>query len=81
MPVCARVQLSGRNGNENVSNDGSKWSNGDDRGYGRKGVEQPTLPSHTRVRNELVRGKRVRPFRLEGYLTSDDVSGYRDDEG
>lgn len=66
MPVCARVQLSGRNGNENVSNDGPKRPNGDDRGYGRKGVEQPTLPSHTRVRDELVRGKRVRPFRLEG---------------
>ena len=56
----------GRNGNENVSNDGPERPDGDDRGYSRKGVEQPTLPSHTRVRDELVRGKRVRPFRLEG---------------
>ena len=70
------VQLSGRNGNENVSNDGPKWSDGDDRGYGRKGVEQPTLPSHTRVRDELVRGKRVRPFRLEGNLILHFDSGH-----
>ena len=63
----------GRNGNENVSNDGPERPDGDDRGYDRKGVEQPTLPSHTRIRDELVRGKRVRSLGLKGSLTGESA--------
>lgn len=66
MPVCARVQLSGRNGNENVSNDGPKWSNGNHRTIACKSVVKLQIPPHPRIWTKLVRSITLRPFRLEG---------------
>ena len=37
-PVYAKVQLNGESGNENISNDGPKRSNGNDRAITREGV-------------------------------------------
>ena len=65
-PAYAKVRLNGENGNENISNDGPKRSNGNDRAIARKGVVKHQVPPHPRVRSELVRGIALRPLRLEG---------------
>lgn len=75
-PVYAKVQLNGESGNENISNDGPKRSNGNDRAITREGLVEPTIPSHPRVRSKLVCSIALRPLRFEGNLILHFDSGH-----
>ena len=74
-------RLKGGGRSEDMAHDGAERPYGDGCGYGREGMEQPQVQVGPRVRDELVRGERVRPFRPGGDLTSGGVPGYRGDEG
>lgn len=76
-PEYAKVQLNGESGNENISNDGPKRSNGNDRAITREGEVESPLPTCLRIRIKLVQGTRIRHARPKGNLTQDTTPRYR----